>query len=60
MDGIDMNARSAAWARNPEPSMPPRDPQTIVEPEPVAYIWNTQNETDEWLHFDGEPVPVER
>jgi hypothetical protein len=57
---LDIEARSAAWAAEPEPSMPSRDPQTIVEAEPVAFVWNTQNETEEWLHFDGETMDVER
>jgi hypothetical protein len=54
----DIESRSVAWARNPEPSIPDRDPQTIVEAEPVAYIWNTQNETTEWLHFSGETMEI--
>jgi hypothetical protein len=56
---IDYEARSARWALNPEPDKHERDPQTIVEAEPVTYVWNTQN-TDEWLHYDGETVDVQR
>ena len=59
-DGVRVDALSAAWAATPEPSLPSRDPQTIVEAEPVAYVWNTQNETSEWLHYDGDTADVRR
>lgn len=60
MTDFDIEPRSAAWANNPEPMRHERDPQTIVEAEPVAFVWNAQNEETEWLHFEGEPMEARR
>lgn len=57
---IDIESRSAAWANEPEPMRTEGDPNTIVETEPVSYVWNTRNETDEWLYFDGETLEIEQ
>lgn len=59
MSDLDIEARSAAWANTPEPDKHERDPQTIVEAEPVTYVWNTKN-VDEWLYFDGETMDVKQ
>lgn len=56
---IDYDARSARWALNPEPMRHERDPQTVLESEPVTYLWNTHND-GEWLYFDGETADVRR
>jgi len=58
MDGLDLKPRSAAWARNPEPSLPPLDPQTILDTDEIVYLWNTHAEAEEWLYYDGEPADV--
>lgn len=60
MSDIDLSARSVEWAKNPDPPADARDPQTIVEAEPIAYVWNAQNEVTEWLHFEGETIEVKR
>ena len=50
------------WSRNPEPMKHTRDPRTIIE-QPTqsskAYVWNSANEENAWLEFDGEPIDIE-
>ena len=61
MSDIDLRARSVEWANEPDPPPDGRDPQTIFERPTTGspcYLWNSANETTEWLTFDGEPMEV--
>ena len=59
---VDIEPRSAEWAKNPEPSLPTMDPQVILDAnlERTVWLYNYDNEATEWLTYHGEPEPLSR
>lgn len=49
--------RSANWANNPEPSLPAPDPRVVLDCNisGQAWLWDTSNEGEGYLVYNGEP-----
>lgn len=58
----DLTPYSVQWANHPNPNPPTMDPRTILDCniEGQAWLYNTHNESTEWLTYQGEPVEVVR
>lgn len=58
----DLTPYSMQWANNPEPDKHEGDGCTILDANipGQAWLFNTENESTEWLTFEGEMSPVER
>lgn len=50
------------WVNNPEPSLPEPDSQTILDTNIYgqAWLYNTQQESTEWLTYHGETKDLRR
>lgn len=46
------------WLRTPEPSLPTMDPQVILDAniEETVWLYNYEDETEQWLIYHGEPM----
>jgi len=59
---MNIDALSAQWANNPEPSLPAMDPQVILDAniESTAWLYDYTNESEAFLVFHGDAVAIER
>lgn len=54
------DAHFAQWMENPEPSVGTFDPRTILDTggSHDAYLWHSQDASEQWLAYDGNLVDV--
>jgi len=50
------------WKRNPEPSFPSKNPQVILDCniDGQAWLYDSMNESESYLVFEGEPVEIKQ
>lgn len=50
------------WAENPEPSLPEKNPQVILDAgmSEVVWLYDAMNEGDAWLTYNGEPKDLQQ
>ena len=62
MRHITDESRFHSWEAKPEPSMPEPDPRTVLDCniDGQAWLYNSENESEEWLTYYGEPVDLIR
>jgi len=50
------------WKRNPEPSFPSKNPQVVLDCniDGQAWLYDSMDETESYLVYEGEPAPLKQ
>lgn len=58
----DITPYSAQWAEEPEPALSELDPQVVLDCNisGQAWLWDTSNEGEGYLVYEGEPMDLSR